>query len=147
MRKSLPQEARNGGTDMQPKITGIHHIALKCQGLSHFEKTIHFYHDLLGLPIVRTWGEGGESAAMLDTGAGMLEIFANAPDKLSAGALRHMAFEVENTDACVEAVRAAGYTVTVDPCDICIPSCPPYPARIAFCVGPVGEEVEFFQVK
>lgn len=24
---------------------------------------------------------------------------------------------------------------------------PEYPARIAFCIGPVGEEIEFFHVK
>ena len=84
---------------------------------------------------------------MLDTGAGMLELFANAPDELSAGALRHMAFAVEDTDACIEAVRAAGYQITMEPTDIVIASEPPYPARIAFCIGPVGEEVEFFHVK
>ena len=84
---------------------------------------------------------------MLDTGAGLLEIFANAPDRLENGALRHLAFDVENTDVCLEAVRAAGYTVTMEPTDIVIASDPPYPARIAFCIGPVGEEVEFFEVK
>lgn len=132
---------------MSPKITGIHHIALKAKGLKAFEKTIAFYHDLLGLPIVRTWGSGEDIAMMLDTGAGMLEIFANAPDTPGMGALRHLAFAVEDTDACIEAVRAAGYTVTIEPKDIVIASEPPYPARIAFCIGPVGEEVEFFHVK
>ncbi len=132
---------------MQPKITGVHHIALKAKGKAAFEKTIHFYHDILGLPIVRTWGSEDEPAAMLSTGDGMLEIFANAPDELSEGALRHLAFAVEDTDACIEAVRAAGYTVTMEPNDIAIPSTPPLPARIAFCIGPVGEEVEFFEEK
>ncbi len=131
----------------KPKITGVHHIALKCQGIEEFEKTLVFYHEILGMPIVRTWGEGDGSAAMLDTGAGMLEIFANATDRLSAGALRHLAFAVEDTDACVAAVRAAGYEITMEPTDIVIASRPPYPARIAFCIGPVGEEVEFFQEK
>ena len=130
-----------------PKVKGFHHVALKCKGLAEFEKTLAFYHGVLKLPIVRTWGEGNESAAMLDTGAGLFEIFANAPDLLGAGALRHLALDVENVDACVEAVRAAGYRITVEPKDICIPSNPPYPARIAFCIGPVGEELEFFCVK
>jgi hypothetical protein len=101
----------------------------------------------LGLPIVRKWGEGEGVGMMLDTGAGLLEIVANAPDRLGAGGLRHLAFEVENTDVCLEAVREAGYKVTMEPTDIVIASEPPYPARIAFCIGPVGEEVEFFQVK
>ena len=59
----------------------------------------------------------------------------------------NMALAVEDTDACVDAVRSAGYTITMEPTDICIESDPPYPARIAFCIGPVGEELEFFHVK
>lgn len=129
------------------KITGIHHLALKCCGVEAFEKTIHFYRDVLGLPVARSWGEGENAGIMLDTGAGLLEIFANAPDKLGAGAIRHMALAVEDVDACVEAVRAEGYTITMEPTEICIASEPPYPARIAFCIGPVGEELEFFHVK
>ena len=132
---------------MKPKINGVHHIALKARGLENFSELVKFYHEILGLPIVREWGEGEGVGMMLDTGAGLLEIFANAPDRLGSGALRHLAFDVENTDVCIEAARAAGYTVTMEPTDIVIASAPPYPARIAFCIGPVGEEVEFFQVK
>ena len=132
---------------MKPMTVGIHHIALKAKGLENFRQTVNFDHDILGMPIVRTWGEGEGIGMMLDTGAGMLEIFANAPDAPVGGPLRHMAFEVLDTDACIEAVRAAGYSVTMEPKDIVIASNPPYPARIAFCIGPVGEEVEFFKVK
>ncbi len=126
---------------------GIHHIALKAKGLQNFGKLVEFYRDILKMPVVRTWGTENEPGMMLDTGSGMLEIFANAPDELGKGALRHMAFDVDDTDACVAAVRAAGYKITMEPTDIVIPSDPPYPARIAFCIGPVGEEVEFFHVK
>ena len=132
---------------MAPKITGIHHIALKACGVEDFGKLVTFYTELLGLPIVRTWGEGENAAMMIDTGAGLLEVFANGEDYPGQGALRHLAFEVEDTDACIEAVRAAGYEVTMEPTDIVIPSETPYPARIGFCIGPVGEEVEFFHVK
>ena len=132
---------------MKPKITGIHHIALKAKGIEAFEKLIEFYNGILGMPIVRRWGEGENLGAMLDTGAGLLEIFSNAPDILGQGALRHLAFEVEDPDVCIEAVRKAGYEVTIEPKDIVIASEPPYPARIAFCIGPVGEEVEFFKVR
>ncbi len=129
---------------MKPKITGVHHIALKAKGLAAYDKLLGFYHDILGLPLVRTWGEGESLGAMLDTGAGLLELFANAAYERGEGALRHLAFAVENVDDCVAAVRAAGYKITTEPKDIVIASDPPYPARIAFCVGPVGEEVEFF---
>ena len=64
------------------KITGIHHLALKCQGVEEFEKTVRFYRDILRIPMARSWGTGENAGIMLDTGAGLLEIFANAPDKL-----------------------------------------------------------------
>jgi len=129
---------------MEQKIFGVHHIALKACGIADYEKTIRFYHEVLDMPIVRTWGEGVKVGTMLDTGAGMMEIFANAEDYPGQGAIRHMAFAVKDVDACVEAVRAAGYEITIEPKDIVIGSEPPYPARIAFCIGPVGEEIEFF---
>ncbi len=132
---------------LSAEITGIHHVALKCCGIAEFERTVYFYRDLLGLCEVRRWGEGENSAVMLDTGEGLLEIFANGAERLGMGALRHIALATPDTDACIEAVRAAGYRVISEPVDICIPSVPPYPARIAFCEGPVGEEVEFFSVQ
>lgn len=132
---------------MTPKITGIHHVALKAVGTEEYEKTIFFYNKILKLPVVRTWGEAGARGAMVDTGAGLLEIFENGTDRPGQGALRHIAFAVEDVDTCIEAVRKHGYTVTMEPNDIVIQSNPPYPARIAFCAGPVGEEVEFFKVK
>ena len=130
-----------------PKIKGIHHIALKCHGITEFEKTVKFYSEILGMPVARTWGDGIDAGIMIDTGSGLLEIFANAEDYPEASIVRHYAFAVEDTDACTEAVRAAGYKITMEPTDIVIPSEVPYPARIAFCIGPVGEEIEFFEEK
>lgn len=132
---------------MSPKISGIHHIALKACGLDEFCKLTEFYNKILGMPIVRKWGEGENTGMMLDTGAGLLELFANASDRPETGALRHIAFQTDNPDECIEAVRSAGYRVTVEPKDISFDCEPPYYARIAFCIGPVGEEVEFFKVK
>lgn len=128
-------------------IKGIHHTALKCAGMEEFEKTIHFYKDVLGISVARTWGEGTESGIMFDTGDGIIEIFANAEERREQGAVRHFALATDDVNGCVQAVREAGYDVFVEPKDIIIPSDPPYPARIAFCFGPVGEEIEFFQVK
>lgn len=125
-------------------ICGIHHVALKCDGTAEFEKTLHFYQDVLGLEPVRSWGEGENAGAMLSTGDGLLEIFASGK-KLPQGAIRHFALRTERVDDCIAAVRAAGYPITVEPKDIVIASNPPFPAKIAFCTGPVGEEIEFFQ--
>ncbi len=96
------------------------------------------------MPFVREWSlDNGGKACMVDTGAGMLELFSNATDILGAGALLHLAFAVDNTDEYIEKVRAAGYKITMEPTDIVIGA--DYPARIGFCIGPTGEEVEFFQ--
>ena len=133
---------------MKPMTKGVHHIAIKAKGLEAYRKTIHFYHEILGMPMVRSWTmDDGNCACMVDTGAGLLELFSNAQEEKGEGALRHLAFSVTDTDACIEAVRTAGYKITMEPTDIVISSVPPYPARIAFCVGPTGEEVEFFQEK
>lgn len=129
---------------MESLICGIHHVALKCDGTAEFEKTLHFYQNVLGLEPVRSWGEGENAGAMLSTGDGLLEIFASGK-KLPQGAIRHFALRTERVDDCIAAVRAAGYPITVEPKDIVIASNPPFPARIAFCTGPVGEEIEFFQ--
>lgn len=128
-------------------IKGIHHVAIKAKGLENYAKLLEFYHDILGMPVIREWGEGENLGAMVDTGSGILELFSNAPDVLGAGALRHLALLCDDPDACIDAVRAKGYKVTMEPKDIVIQSDPPYPARIAFCIGPVGEEIEFFEEK
>lgn len=51
----------------------------------------------------------------------------------------------DDVDACVDAVKKAGYEVFIEPKNIEIASIPVFPARIAFCRGPLGEEIEFFQ--
>jgi len=124
---------------------GVHHVALKAKGVPAYEKMMHFYTELLGMPVVRTWGSGEDLGAMVAIGGGsMMELFSNGPDEPGMGAIRHLAFAVEDVDACVKAVRDAGYEITIEPKDIVIASNPPLPARIAFCIGPVGEEIEFF---
>ena len=125
-------------------IHGIHHVALKGRGEAEIEKTVAFYRDLLGMPIVRSWGKDAARGIMLDCGGGLLEIFANAADTPGEGALRHIAFATDDPDGCIAAVRRAGYPVIEEPHDITIPAEVPFPARIAFCKGPVGEKIEFF---
>ena len=126
-------------------ILGIHHVALKCCGTAEFEKTVAFYRAVLGIPVLRTWGAGTAAGAMLQTGSGIIEIFASAESRLEQGAVRHFALATDDVDSAVRAVRAAGYAITVEPKDLVIPAQPPYPVRIAFFIGPVGEEVELFQ--
>ena len=126
-------------------ISGVHHIALRCRGVEEFRKTVHFYSEILGMDVVRCWGEGTGSGIMIDTGDGsLMEIFADADVKLPQGAIRHFALRAADVDAVVKAVRDAGYEITMEPNDIVIESEVPFPARIAFTIGPAGEEIEFF---
>lgn len=124
-------------------IKGIHHVSMKCSNQEEYEKTIHFYKDILGLSVARSWNAG----IMLDTGSGLIEIFNDGEEKLDKGVIRHFAFAVDDADRCVDTVRKAGYEVFVEPKDVVIASDPPFPARVAFCYGPLGEEIEFFEEK
>ena len=89
-------------------VHGIHHVALKCEGLAEFERVVAFYRDILDMEPVRTWGEGENVGVMLAAGSSCIEIFANAVDHPGQGAIRHVALAVSDVDACVAAVRAAG---------------------------------------
>ena len=122
-------------------IKGIHHISMKCGDRAELEKARDFYLNLLGFSLVREWPEG----IMIDTGCGLIEIFSNGPGIRSKGAVRHIAFSTDDADEAAERVRLAGYEVFIEPKDIVIGSEPRLPARIAFCFGPLGEEIEFFQ--
>lgn len=124
-------------------IRGLHHISMKCDSPEEFTRARAFYCGVLGLTVAREWPEG----MLLDTGAGLIEIFCNGPGERRKGAIRHFALSVDDVDACAAKVAAAGYAVFVGPKDICFDSLPPYRARMAFCVGPLGEEIELFAEK
>ena len=122
-------------------VNGIHHISMKTRSVEQYNKVVTFYQDILGLSIKREW-DGG---VMFDTGVGLIEIFTNGEEDLPKGTFRHIAFSVDDVDLCVKAVTEAGYEVFMGPKDIVIPSSPELHARMAFCYGPLGEEIEFFQ--
>ena len=121
-------------------IKGIHHVSMKCGDPEKFNEAKRFYTELLGLKIAREW----ENGVMIDTGAGMIEIFSDGEGNGTCGAVRHFALASDDVDGAVETVAKAGYDVFTPPKDAVINSVPPYPIRIAFCVGPLGEEIEFF---
>ena len=122
-------------------VKGLHHVSMKCSSIEEYEKTIDFYKNIIGIPVARTW----EAGIMLDTGSGIIEIFNDGDGALGKGVIRHFAFATDDVDACAEAVKKAGYEVSIEPKNIEIASLPAFPARIAFCKGPLGEEIEFFQ--
>jgi len=121
-------------------IKGIHHISMKCGNINELSKVREFYISLLGLKICREWRDG----MMIDTGNGYIEIFTNAEGEHRLGAIRHVALLTDDVDEVIAKVRAGGYEVIVEPNDRVIGSVPPYPIRMAFCFGPLGEQIEFF---
>jgi len=130
--------------DSTALCSGIHHVAMKVADL---DRSLQFYCGTLGLEPVLSWGEGDGRAAMVSTGAGCLELFAGGEQK-PAGQWMHVALAAPDCDAALRAARDAGAEVTMEPTDVTIPANEgDYPIRIAFCKGPDGEIVEFFQVK
>ena len=125
-------------------VEGIHHVCIKCTK-DKISEVKQFYGQLLGLPIIRSWGEPELDGFMFDTGAGIVEVFTDAEGQIPQGAIRHFAFKTNDVEKCVETVRAAGYEITVEPKDVVIPASPEFPVHVAFCKGPVGEEIEFFK--
>ena len=126
-------------------ITALHHISMKCHKGNEYNKVVSFYTEGLGLQIVRTWGGAEPDGVMFDTGNGLIEIFANSDSEPELGIIRHFALSTDDVDSCVKAVKDAGYEVFIEPKDIVIHSEPPFKARMAFCFGPLSEQIEFFQ--
>lgn len=141
-----------------PAVQGLHHAAIRAKD---FDASVGFYTDVLGLTPKLTWGEPGKRAVMLDAGKGdYLEVF-ERPDAPETPAhpeppLLHLAFRTDALDATLDAVRAAGCEVTMEPRDVDIQNADPaagteshlpgvVPVRIAFFRGPDGEHIELFQ--
>lgn len=121
-------------------IKGIHHISMKCKNDEEYQKVKFFYTETLKLSVFKEC----DNCILFDTGAGMIEIFKDGKEDLEKGMIRHFAFTVDDTDACAEKVKSDGYEVFVEPKDIQIGGDPSLKARIAFCRGTLGEEIEFF---
>ena len=105
-----------------------------------YRRAKSFYVDLLGLRIVKEC----EACLLLDTGSGIVEIFRNGVEPLGQGIIRHYAFAVDDVAACASLVEQAGYEVFIQPKSVNIGGDESFPAEVAFCKGPLGEEIEFF---
>lgn len=121
-------------------IQGIHHVAFKCETKEQYEEMIYFYHELLGLPILRQWDTG----IHLDCFNSCIEIFCDGSKPVGEGCIRHFAFACNDVDRVVEMVRKAGYTVSVEPKDVNMKTTPVFPIRVAFIEGPLHESIELF---
>lgn len=113
---------------------------MKCKNREEYEKVKHFYIDTLKLEVLIEC----DACLLLQTKSGIVEIFRNGEETLSKGVIRHFAFATDDVEKCVLAVKNAGYEVFVEPKQVNIGGLEEYKATVAFCYGPLGEEVEFF---
>ena len=98
------------------KLNRVHHIAIIC---SDYEKSKHFYTEILGLKIVREVYREQRRSYKLDlevAGQYQVELFSfpdppARPSRPEAVGLRHLAFEVDNMDEAVFYILQAGVTV------------------------------------
>jgi glyoxylase I family protein len=97
------------------QLKKIHHVAIIC---SDYEKSKHFYVQLLGLKILREVYRPERKSYKLDLVVGdeQLELFSfpDPPPRLSfpeASGLRHLAFQVDNVQLAVTELTAFGISV------------------------------------
>ena len=98
------------------KLNQVHHIAVIC---SDYEKSKHFYTEILGLKIVREVYREHRDSYKLDLEVGgqyQVELFsfptpAARPSHPEAAGLRHLAFEVDDIDEAVAHINNHGIVV------------------------------------
>jgi catechol 2,3-dioxygenase-like lactoylglutathione lyase family enzyme len=132
------------GINKKIKGCGFHHLSMKVRDLN---ASIKFYTETLGFTQRYTWGEPPKRTVLLDTGDGnYFEISQGDPEKTHGdGIFHHIALRADDCATALEAARAAGAEITMEPKDITLSTEPPTPIRIAFFKGPDGETIELFQ--
>lgn len=98
------------------QITGVHHIAIIC---SDYERSKHFYVNLLGFTIVREVFREARRSYKLDLQVDaqtQIELFSfphppDRPNSPEACGLRHLAFAITDLDAAVADLNAKGILV------------------------------------
>jgi glyoxylase I family protein len=136
--------------------TRLHHVALAVQDEERYELAVEFYQQVLELPLVRRWARPPRRITMLDLGSCILEIVFGAEGS-GAGAFPHIALAVdrpEDVDAMLARCAEAGCTITRPAENVegveevqeggTMRYGAPVRLRNGFCLGPVGEQIEFF---
>lgn len=126
------------------KVTAIHHVALQT---SDIDRAITFYVDVLGATLLERRPFKTRQMAWLQVGSVKLELFSkrqneslNPWNDYYSGPV-HMAFAVDDVDEFLtQALRAGAQYHPSHP----EPFVPPVPgaSKIAYLLGPDGEEVE-----
>ncbi len=129
---------------MSNKIQGVHHIAVKPTA-EQYEKTVDFYTRLLGMEVIRQWGDPVRPCLMVSCGDNScMEILGSDTELAPGGPLAHIAFATDRVDELVEEIRREGYEITDEPKDANLNG---LEIRIAFLYGPTREHIELFWEK
>lgn len=126
------------------KGMGYSHMAIAAPD---FDKSLAFY-QALGLKVYTQWGEGKNRIALLDIGdGGKIELFAREASKPAPdGPFIHFAFSVQDVEGAYRAALAAGAVSKAAPVEMPLSASPvDITLRVAFVIGPGGEELEFFK--
>jgi len=127
------------------KINRVHHIAIIC---SDYEKSKHFYGEILGLKIVREVYREARQSYKLDLEVGnqyQIELFSfpdppMRPSRPEAAGLRHLAFEVDDVEAAIAEVNQHGVITEPIRMDEFTGK------RFTFLADPDGLPIEFYEV-
>jgi len=100
------------------KLNKIHHVAIIA---SDYNKSKHFYSEILGLKIVREVYREARQSYKLDlevNGQYQIELFSfpsppPRPSRPESAGLRHLAFEVDDIDEAVKTI--ADFGIPVEP--------------------------------
>ena len=109
------------------RIKTINHVGIP---VSDRKKALPFYRDLLGLEVIPSMETGSWLVWMETADHTMVHAVEQAP-------IPHFAFEVEDFDAALEAVRAAGIEIIKGPVERLDGQ------RAFYCFDPDGNRLEF----
>jgi glyoxylase I family protein len=126
------------------EINRIHHIAIIC---SDYERSKHFYTQILGLKIVREVYREERDSYKLDIQVGdqyQIELFSfpnppARPSRPEATGLRHLAFEVDDIEAAIAEIALHG--VIAEPIRVDEFT----GKRFTFFADPDGLPIEFYE--
>lgn len=127
------------------RIAGIHHVAVIC---SEYDRSKRFYTQVLGLKVIdENWRDARRSwkLDLAVPGGGRIELFSfpeppARPSTPEAAGLRHLAFGVDDMEAAVASLEAAGVAVEAVRVD------PHTGARFTFFKDPDGLPLELYEM-
>ncbi|MDB5117904.1 MAG: hypothetical protein JWQ79_3396 [Mucilaginibacter sp.] len=126
------------------KINRVHHIAIIC---SDYLVSKHFYTQILGFKILAEVYRAERESYKLDLEVGnqyQIELFsfpdpAKRPSRPEAAGLRHLAFEVDNIDIAIAAIKEHDVVVESIRIDEFTGK------RFTFFADPDGLPIEFYE--